>query len=106
MDPAPRPTDIILRPASGGLLARYATGAPGDDAGRDPMTIDPQVLSWSLRDLEAFSLSPTILQALNRLRVLAGMEPLRAQADGSIDMPEDPLQYQYHLEEPQRPFAS
>jgi hypothetical protein len=64
-------------------LARYGTS-------RADFT-DPSILSWSLIGLNTFSLTPTILQALNRLRVLSGLEPLEMRPDGTIDLFEDPL---------------
>ena len=55
--------------------------------------------SLSHRDMaEAgiFSLTPTILQALNRLREVAGMTPLKFHVDGTIDV--DALQFRILLE--------
>ena len=94
MDTASR-TDLILRRDAAALVAM-----PPSLLGRwDPAAgEEPSILSWSLAHLDPFSSTPTILQALNRLRILAGMSPLRMQADGTIDMPEDPLQHQVEYE--------
>ena len=58
---------------------------------------DSSVLSWSLIGLTSFSLTPTILQALNRIRVLSGLAPLAMREDGTIDLSDDPLLYQFAI---------
>lgn len=87
--PAPT-TALARRPVDHGALARTTlarAGAPRHDG------VDPFVLSWSLVGLDRFSLTPTILQALNRVRVLSGLEPLQMQPDGTIDLQGDPLEF-------------
>lgn len=90
-------TALALRPVNyGGLarttLARFGT-APSEFG-------DGAVLSWSLIGLTTFSLTPTILQALNRIRVLSGLEPLAMRDDGTIDLSDDPLLYQFAVAGP------
>jgi hypothetical protein len=92
VNPAAAPsstTALALRPVNYGALATTTLArsrlAPADAAD------EPAILSWSLVGLDAFSLTPTILQALNRLRVLSGLEPLRMRPDGTLDLFDDPL---------------
>ncbi len=87
--PAPT-TALARRPVDYGALARTTLARTGETR-RDGL--DPFVLSWSLVGLDRFSLTPTILQALNRVRVLSGLEPLRMQPDGTIDLHGDPLEF-------------
>ena len=86
----PRRTDLILRREAAAMVAMppslLARWEPHPEDG------EASILSWSLARLDPFSSTPTILQALNRLRMLAGLAPLRMQADGTIDMPEEPSQ--------------
>jgi hypothetical protein len=99
--PKPSPTTALaVRPVNYGALSRTSLarlGMPSVDFG------DASVLSWSLIGLTTFSLTPTILQALNRLRVLSGLEPLQMREDGTIDLFDDPLLYQLCDRHP--PFA-
>lgn len=95
------PTALVLRQPEDTALAESSLArwrAPHDGP------LDPLVLSWSLPGMGPFSLTPTILQALNRIRMMGGLEPLRMRSDGTIDLPDDPLQYR--LNDQPAPFAS
>ena len=103
VSPATRPssaTALALRPVNYGPLANTSLarfGVPSAGIG------EAAVLSWSLIGLTTFSLTPTILQAINRLRVLSGLEPLSMREDGTIDLFDDPLLYE--LCDNRLPFA-
>ena len=102
MNPNGRPsssptTALALRPVNYNGLARATLAQIGN---HQTDFTEGAVLSWSLIGLTSFSLTPTILQALNRIRVLSGLEPLAMRDDGTIDLSDDPLLYQFAVAGP------
>ncbi len=102
-----RRNELILHPSRDRRetqLSALLVSIPSLLAPWDLADSESQILTWSWARFDPFSPTPTILEALNRLRVIAGFAPLRSRPDGSIDMPEEPVQFEYGAEP--TPFLS
>jgi hypothetical protein len=102
-----RRTDLILHPTRQGRaseLSPLLVSIPSLLAPWDRADSQSQILSWSWAKFDPFSPTPTILEALNRLRVIAGFAPLATRPDGTIDLSEDPIQFA--LNSGSTPFVS